>query len=64
MASWEVIWWRLLKNGGGKKSRATDKEPVCVRIGRLCGAKATLCLKRGNKKRVPSNDETLFTENG
>ena len=24
---------------------------------------APMCRKRGNKKRVPSNDETLFTEN-
>ncbi len=47
MASWKVIWWRLLKNGGGKKRRATDKEPVSVGSGRLCGAIATLCLKRG-----------------
>jgi len=38
MASWEVIWWRLLKNGGGKKRRATDKEPVSVGSGGLfCG---------------------------
>ena len=35
---------------GKKKRRATDKEPVSVWSGRLCGAKATLCLKRGNKK--------------
>ena len=31
---------------GRKKSRATEGDPVSVRRGRLCGAKATLRLKQ------------------
>ena len=42
-----------LENGGGKKRRATDKEPVSVGSGRLCGAIATLCLKRRKQKKSP-----------
>jgi hypothetical protein len=50
---------------GKKKRRATDKEPVSVRSGRLfCGFERKCAWSGGNKKRVPSNDETLFKENG
>ena len=45
---------------GKKKRRATDKEPVSVRSGRLCGAKATLCLKRRKQKKESHRAMKLF----
>ena len=39
---------RVGEQSGRTPWRETKWEPVSERSGRLCGAKATLCLKRGS----------------